>query len=278
MKRHEVVDRRRAHAGPLGRIHPVREVEDVEPAEEPLERQATELAPGHPDGVSDRERHELLVDVDRFERLPYPRRSAQPRRRERDDLVLSGRRREPVDHSQQIIPDPRSRQRERADVDDDSQRQPLGGTTSGCDPSSENHASPSRTRSTRISLSATSRGTRMRTRVDCPGETPWGSITRSSSTRSPASPVVYGPTVTAPVGYGYPRAIGQNARPSFVSLRLSSFSRGSELSSQWPSASIRPEKLSASVRISTPSGLRATTVLMSPRPARSRTTRAGASS
>src|SRR5919198_312680 len=133
MKRHEVVDRRRAHAGPLGRIHPVREVEDVEPAQEPLERQATELAPGHPEGVSGRQRHELLLDVDRFERLPHPRRPAQPRWRERDDLVVS-------------------------------------------------------------------RGTRTSTGAEWPGDTPCGSITRSSSTRSPATPVVYGPTVTTPVG------------------------------------------------------------------------------
>src|ERR687887_1743953 len=252
MKRHEVVDRRRAHAGPLGRIHPVREVEDVEPAEEPLERQATELAPGHPDGVSDRERHELLVDVDRFERLPYPRRSAQPRRRERDDLVLSGRRREPADHSQQVIPDPRSRQRERADVDDDSQRQPLGGTTSGCDPSSENHASPSRTRSIRTSPSAASLDTWTRTRAEPPGETPCGSMARPSSILWPASSIAYGPTVTTPDGNGKPLAVGQKARPSFVTSTQSSFCPGSEPSVHPPMGSIRPEKLSAAVWTSTP--------------------------
>ena len=46
MQRDEVVDRRRAHAGSLRRVHPVREVEHVEGAEEALGGRATGTAPG----------------------------------------------------------------------------------------------------------------------------------------------------------------------------------------------------------------------------------------
>ena len=44
--RHEVVHRRRPHAAALRRIHPVGEVEDVERAEQALERRLPEPAPG----------------------------------------------------------------------------------------------------------------------------------------------------------------------------------------------------------------------------------------
>ena len=42
VKRHEVVDRRRAHTRALGRVHPVREVENVELAEQSLRGRVTQ--------------------------------------------------------------------------------------------------------------------------------------------------------------------------------------------------------------------------------------------
>ena len=54
VERHEVVDRRRTHAGALRRVHPVREVQRVERAEEALRGGTAEPAPGRADRVRGR--------------------------------------------------------------------------------------------------------------------------------------------------------------------------------------------------------------------------------
>jgi hypothetical protein len=70
MKRHEVVDRGCPHATSLRRVHPVREMEDVEPADEPLEGKPARPAPGDAKGVGCRKGDEPLLDRCRAEGLP----------------------------------------------------------------------------------------------------------------------------------------------------------------------------------------------------------------
>jgi hypothetical protein len=58
---------------------------------------------------------------------------------------------------------------------------------------------------------------------------------------------VYGATVTTPDGYGNAFAVGQKARPWFVTSTHINCFPGSVLLSQGARLSIRPEKLAASV-------------------------------
>ena len=123
MERHEVVDRRRAHARALRRVHPVREVQRVERAEEPLGGRAPEPAPGGAHRVRERQRPGPDLDVDSRERRADPLRAADARRREGDDLVPSGGcLGEAGERALDVVPDPEQRMRKRADVERDPHR------------------------------------------------------------------------------------------------------------------------------------------------------------
>ena len=91
MERHEVVDRRRADTRALRRVHPVREVQRVERAEEPLGSRTPEPAPGSAHRMREGQRPGSDLDVDPLERRADPLGAADARRREGDDLVPSRR-------------------------------------------------------------------------------------------------------------------------------------------------------------------------------------------
>ena len=116
-QRPEVVDHRRADAGTLRRIHPVREMEDVEAADEPFGGRPPEPAPRPPGRVRERHGHEAPVGRDAVQRLLEQRPPADADRSERDELVRAGRR---VRHSAQgaehVVADARPRVREGRDV------------------------------------------------------------------------------------------------------------------------------------------------------------------
>jgi len=116
----EVVDRRRANPGPLWGIHPVREVKDVEAAEQPLCRRMAGHAPGGADRVRGRQRPGSHLHVESRKGLADPARAPQARRRERDDLVRSGAGLDhPAEGASDVVPDPGGRVGERADVEGD---------------------------------------------------------------------------------------------------------------------------------------------------------------
>ena len=119
-QRHEVVDGRGADAAGLRRVHPVGVVEDVEVAEDALERGAAEPAPGIAPALRERQRHEAELDVEPVERTRNRPAAGRARRRERDDLVRPGRRLdEPGERAADVVADAGQRMRERADVVDD---------------------------------------------------------------------------------------------------------------------------------------------------------------
>ena len=119
-QRDEVVDGRRADAARLGRVHPVRVVEDVEAAEKALERGPAEPAPGVAPALRERQRHEPELDVDPVERARDRLPPGGARGRERDDLVRSARGLdEPGQRAADVVADPRQRVRQRRDVVDD---------------------------------------------------------------------------------------------------------------------------------------------------------------
>ncbi len=118
--RHEVVDRRRAHAGPLGGKHPVREVENVERAEEPLRRRMAGHAPGGTQRVRRGQRPGAHLDLDPCERFPDAMGPAEARRREGDDLVFSpGSLEHPSERPADVVADTCRRMGERTDVESD---------------------------------------------------------------------------------------------------------------------------------------------------------------
>ncbi len=137
-EREEVVDRRRADASALWRVHPVGEVEDVERPRQPLDGTVAEPAPAGPPPVRLRRKEdEPPLHRHAVERLLDP---ALARRRdggEGDDLVLRARFRQAAEHPEDVVPDPGPGQGERRDVDDDAQRatrRPEAATTSGGEP------------------------------------------------------------------------------------------------------------------------------------------------
>ncbi len=121
-QRDQVVDDRRAQPSALARVHPVREVEDVEAAGEALDGGVARPAPEHaPDVRRGRERDEASLDGDVGESLlePLPREHAHCG--EGDDLVLCpGRLGQPAERAPQVVADPGTRVRERRCVDDDA--------------------------------------------------------------------------------------------------------------------------------------------------------------
>ena len=121
-QRDEVVDDRRAHAAALARVHPVREVEDVERAGEALDGRDACTAPERaPEVRRGGKRDETALDRDAVERLlePLPREHAD--RREGDDLVLGARcLGQPAQRAAQVVADPGARVGERRCVDDDA--------------------------------------------------------------------------------------------------------------------------------------------------------------
>ena len=111
-----VVARRPA---PLRRIHPVREVEDVEPADEPLDRGPAAATPRRPQRVRDERGPHLDVEPGQCLLDPLP--PAPSRGPEGDQLVLAaGRFREPCDHAADVVPNPGEGAGKRTDVDDDA--------------------------------------------------------------------------------------------------------------------------------------------------------------
>jgi hypothetical protein len=118
---HEIVDRGRADAGMLRRIHPVAEVEDVEAPEEALGGGSGRHAPPGPQRVRERQPDRSQLDLEPRERRADPFGAPDARRRERDDLVLaSGRLHEAAEGPSDVVADPEQRVGQRADVEDDS--------------------------------------------------------------------------------------------------------------------------------------------------------------
>ena len=125
--RHEIVDHRRADAGPLRRVHPVAEVEHVEVADDALRRRPAEPAPGRPHRMRGGQDGQPALDGDPVERpLDLPL-SLPARRRERDEVVPAGLG-EAEERAADVVADAGARMRERRDVDDDPH--PAAGTYS----------------------------------------------------------------------------------------------------------------------------------------------------
>ncbi len=91
-QRNEVVDRRCPDAGALRRIHPVREVEDVEAAEPSLGRRPLQTRPARPPRMGERECQQAPLDVDACERFLDDSLAAHGDRREDHDLGASSTR------------------------------------------------------------------------------------------------------------------------------------------------------------------------------------------
>ena len=119
-KRDEVVDRRRPDARSLRRVHPVREVKDVEAADPALGRRPLQTRPSRPPRVGERERRQPPLDVDPVERLLHAALAAHGDRCEGDDLGAS------LDQAAQaaehVVGHARTRMRERGHVEGDSHR------------------------------------------------------------------------------------------------------------------------------------------------------------
>ena len=114
------MDRGRPHPAALRRIHPVREVEDVEFSEEAFGGGVAKTAPRRPDRVGEGEGPRPQLDVDTRERLADPARAADARGREGDDLVPPRRRLgETAERALDVVPDPEQRMAQRADVERD---------------------------------------------------------------------------------------------------------------------------------------------------------------
>jgi hypothetical protein len=119
-ERDEVVDHRRADAGALRRVHPVREVEHVEAADEPLCRRPAETAPRRAPRVGERQPADAPRNRNPVQRLGDHARSGGARRREGDDLVLvSGHLDQTGQRPADVVADARSLMRERRDVERD---------------------------------------------------------------------------------------------------------------------------------------------------------------
>ena len=126
VKRHEVVDRRRTHARALRRIHPIREVKDVELAEQSLRGRVTEPTPCRAHRVGEGQRPRAHLHIDPAERSANPARAFDARRRERDDLVLArGGFRDARERAPHVVPDPEERMAQRTDVERDPHRRGL---------------------------------------------------------------------------------------------------------------------------------------------------------
>ena len=122
-QRDQVVDDRRAQSSALARVHPVREVEDVERPGEALDRRG-----GPPGSRAVRQTYAEGGSVTRRRSTgmsasavlePLPREHAHGG--EGDDLVLGpGRLGQPAEGAPQVVADPGTRVRERRCVDDDA--------------------------------------------------------------------------------------------------------------------------------------------------------------
>jgi hypothetical protein len=122
-ERDEVVDRRRAQAGALRGVHPVREVEDVERAEKPLDGQPSESAPCGAPGVGTGQQRQAQLDGQPIERGANQLTSPRPRRPEPNQLVpVLARLGEPSQHPAEVVTDSRSRTAKRRDVDNNSHK------------------------------------------------------------------------------------------------------------------------------------------------------------
>ena len=120
MERHEVVDRGGTDPRALRWVHPVREVQCVERAEEALRCGPPEPAPTGARAMRERQRPRSDLDVDVRECRPDPLRAADARRREGDDLVPSGRcLGESRERAPNVVPDAEQRMRQRAYVERD---------------------------------------------------------------------------------------------------------------------------------------------------------------
>ena len=88
VQRHEIVDQSRAHAVPLGRVHPVGEVEDVQRPREPLHWRVAGMAPGRsPEVRRGRQRDDALRDVEVAQRRLHRFTCPHADDAERDQLV-----------------------------------------------------------------------------------------------------------------------------------------------------------------------------------------------
>ena len=120
MQRNEIVDHRRAHALTLRREHPVGVVEDVDGAEEALDRGAAETAPGLPPLVGEGQEPQPEGERQAGQNLGDPPHPLRAGRREGDDLVPPARDvAEPFERAANVVADSGQLVRERADVEGD---------------------------------------------------------------------------------------------------------------------------------------------------------------
>ena len=116
MERPEVVDHRRPDALPLRRTHPVREVKDVEAADEALGDRMPDRPPRAPRGMGERHRDDAALDVEPGERLVEQLPPANADRTERNEFVATGVLDHASEGAEDVVADPRSRMREGRDV------------------------------------------------------------------------------------------------------------------------------------------------------------------
>ena len=118
MERHEVVDHRRADTAALRRIHPVAEVEDVEGADDVLERRPAEPRPRGAQRMRGRHDRQAPLRSHAVERaLDHP--PAGPRHRREGDDVVRASLCQAEQRSADVVADARPRMGQRRDVDDD---------------------------------------------------------------------------------------------------------------------------------------------------------------
>jgi hypothetical protein len=100
-------------------------VEDVEGADDRLDRRPPEPAPGAPPRLRSRQQRQSQLDGKPGERLADAALATRPGRAERDHLdTRAGK---PCDEPAQVVADPRARAGERADVDDNAHAPASGG-------------------------------------------------------------------------------------------------------------------------------------------------------
>ena len=113
LQRPEVVDHRCAHPGALRRIHPVRELENVEATDEPLGRRPSEPAPGPARRVRERDGEKPLFRRHAVQRALEQRAAADADRTERDQIALARRGLgDPAQRAEDVVADARPRMRE----------------------------------------------------------------------------------------------------------------------------------------------------------------------
>ena len=221
VQRREVVDGRRPQPAALRRVHPVREVEDVELPQRAARpsgsragsRRFSTCATRRPDD------DDALLDGQVRDRFPDTRRARVGRRRRtrRARAVPPAASAVPREHPEQVVADPGPRLAQRRDVDDDAHGAAVSARPArraGSSPGPRTTRCPrgrSRPRSRRRRRPRAA-GRRARRRAPRRAEPPAGAQSRGSSRRDPSGSGTYGPIVTTPCPNG---PVGQKVSPVF---------------------------------------------------------------